>query len=257
MIQLRNHAGPDNLRTVTPADPAEAYRAADPADCPLFFRGDDPLLQVWIVDDTRCQVVRREGGRWYDLIDSDAAGDVEVLLGGWPSLVPAASVVHRDRGLELLRTTGDLAGCTWRPVPAWVVDRGSSLMRDVVDAHWEQAVDLHWDMMFDDEPGDGVSPGLRGLAWLSGIHNKTMADGLHDAVEAHTPEQLDEAVAFATRVGLHEIAALITFARTAEPSDEHSEQYWHLSGWPERDAGAVLDAIRRDIADDPAHWGLA
>lgn len=256
MIQSRTHAGPDALRTVTPDDPARAYADADPADRPVFFRGEDPLLQVWILDDDRCHVARRSGGQWFDLIASDAPGDVEIIQGAVPATVPAASLTPRDRGLELLQETGDRTG-RWRPVPEWVIHDDFYPDRDFAEAHWQRAVDLSFDLRFGDESGDDLTPGLRGLAWLCGIHNATMANGLNDALEGHTPEQVTEAVELATRIGLHDIAALITTARTAEPSDDNSRRYADLSrSRKEEDASAILDAVRRDLIDHPGYWGL-
>ncbi|BEL07651.1 hypothetical protein Q0Z83_058420 [Actinoplanes sichuanensis] len=120
--------------------------------------------------------------------------------------------------------------------------------------YWEKALDLNWAMRFAGAPGDDVPPGLRGLAWLAGIHSATMANGMNSALEHLTPEQVTEAVDFATRIGLHDIAALITLARTAEPSDDHGIRYRHLSHGTSGDAGAILEAVRRDLAANPAHW---
>jgi hypothetical protein len=268
VIQLRTYNAPGGRRTLDAADLADLYAAADPDARPVFFHSGDPtgsLLLVWILDAEHCHVELRYDGRWYDLIESDVLGEVDVCLANIPGTVPRASVVPRGVGLEVLRAAGDLsqmrAAHTWRPVPAWVVDRGEYLLRDIVEALWDRAGELHMRIRFAGVSGEDAPVGLRHLSHLAGFHADAMANGLDWVVDVHTKVQLEAAAAAADYLGLDQIAALISQLAAAghdfELAQELSEVYWRISGPDGSDASAIREAMRRRIAEAPEEWGLA
>ncbi|WP_238009408.1 hypothetical protein KZZ52_26315 [Dactylosporangium sp. AC04546] len=260
MIRWRTYSAPGGQRTVEPGALAEVYAAADPDGRPVFYHGDD--LVVWIVDGEHCHVELRAGDGWYDLVEPGVPGEADVVLANIPGTVPRASVLPRERGLEVLRTADDRVRLrtlhSWQPVPWWVVDRGGYLVRDVVEAMHDRAGELHMRIRFAGESGDSEPVGLRHLSYLVGFDADTMGDGLDWVVGEHTTAQLEAAGAAASYLGLTEIAELIG-RLTASGQDYELAQalnpvYWRLCDADGTDA--IRDAVRRRIAEAPAEWGL-
>ncbi|GGN62108.1 hypothetical protein GCM10010112_19930 [Actinoplanes lobatus] len=249
-VELFTYNAPGGRRTISFEDLPEAYADASAADAPVFSRGN--LLQVWIIDAERCHVQLRDGGRWFDLAESDAAGETAIRQANIPGTVPAAAVLPRSRGLDVL-TAADVPALCWRPVPDWVVDRGGYLLRDVVEAMWDRAGDLHLDGAPETAPR-----GLRHLSYLVGFHAGVMGDGLDWVLDVHTPEQLGAAAEAAAYLGLNSLAELIgrlaASGRDFELAHTLTPAYYALTGPP--DAEAIRAAVRRRVAEDPAGWSV-
>lgn len=273
MIQLRTYNASGGLRTIGPADLATVYTTMDPDAGAMFFHHagpTEPGLRVWIIDSEHCRVELRDGGRWLDLVESDAtgeyvAGEADVLTACIPGTVPRAAVLPRARGLEVLRVAGDVerlhSAYAWRPVPHWVVDRGDYLLRDVVEALTERAADLYMGVRFRGQSDAGEPVGLRHLAHLWTFHCATMGGGFGWVLGEYTDPALQAAGAAATYLKLDDIADLISRLAAADRDSDFAETvlnpiYWQLSDSGDGDASAIRDAVRRSLAENPTDWGL-
>jgi hypothetical protein len=214
-----------------------------------------------------CSIVVRDGGRWYDLMDSDDAEPRWTTIANIAGVIPRGAFLPRSRGLEIARsavTDGPVAlraAHQWRPVPSWVVDRGDYQVRDIVealvdDAHAEIMSIVRRESMVQHPPA-----GVRRLAYLLGVHNKAMADGLDAALEELPPDWWYEAIAACDELGLADVAALLRRLDPDEPdfelSDELFAEYDRLTAsreWHGDDA--IRSALRRRVGAVPEEYGV-
>ncbi|GAA2626088.1 hypothetical protein [Paractinoplanes durhamensis] len=268
MIQLRTYNASGGLRAIDAADLATAYTTVDPAAGAVFSHeagSAGPGLRVWIIDGERCRVELRDGGRWHDLVASDATGEAGVTTACIPGTVPLAAVLPRAYGLDVLRMAGDgerlRAAYHWRPVPHWVVDRGDYLLRDIVEAMTERAGDLYMRVKFDGGSDADAPVGLRHLAHLWAFHNATMSGGFGWVLDEYSGSELQAAAAAAAYLELEDIADLVRRLATADRDSGSAETvlnpvYWRVSDTGDGDASAIRDAVRRSLTANPADWGL-
>lgn len=213
-----------------------------------------------------CTVTLRDGGRWHDLMDSDDTEPRWTTVANITAIVPRGAFLPRERGLEIVRAAAaggpDVLRAThrWRPVPAWVADRGEHLLRDPVDALFEVAFDEGMRIVTNAPQTVPLPPRVRTLACLLAVHNEAMANGLGQALELWA-RQWGEAVTACDELGLTDVAAMLRRlgreSADVELTDEVYFEYIRLTTpgeWHGEDA--IRTALRHQVARAPREYGV-
>ncbi len=223
----------------------------------------DARLDVTPHGAAECSIALREGGRWHDLMAADDPRPHWTTIATIAGVVPRGALLPRAAAWRSPRTAvaggpaALRAAHAWRPVPAWVSDRDAFLVRDVAEALLDHAgAELMRIVSHEDTPG-AVPPGVRRLAYLTGVHDGTMSSGFTDSPPDWWPRAAD---AWAD-LGRPDVAALLRRLDPDAPgcgiTAGMDSEYLHLTftgEWHGDDA--LRTALRHRVGRPPHDYGV-